>query len=85
MCASKDCVLLCMEQPLSLIYALYFQKCNNHIASSKSETWKLPKKLRSATRAGEQNTFVRSKKRDYFHGYQQLLIAIIGFYSGRGC
>jgi len=63
MLISKDSVLFCMEQPLSLIYALYFQKCNSCIASSKSETCKLSKKLRYAIHAGEQTTtFVRSRK-----------------------
>lgn len=60
---SKDYVLFCMEQPLSLIYALYFPKCNNRIASFKSEICKLSKKLRYAIRAAKQTTaFVRSRK-----------------------
>lgn len=58
----------------------YFQKCNNSIASSKSGMCKLSKKLRC--RRAEEHLH-QVKKCDYFHGYQQLLIAIIDSYSGR--
>lgn len=59
---SKDYVLFRMEQPLSLIYTPYFQKCNNHIASFKQETFTSSKKLRYAIHAGEQKNILRSRK-----------------------
>lgn len=78
-CAPKNWLFFCMKQLLSLIYALYFKKCNNSIASSKSGMCKLSQKLRC--RRAEHLHQV--KKHEFFHGYQQLLIAIIGSYSGR--
>lgn len=61
-------------------HAPYFQKYSNSIASSKSGMCKLSQNLR-CRRAEEHLSQV--KKCDYFHGYQKLLIAIIGSYSGR--
>lgn len=62
MCTTKDYGLFCMKQPLSLIYTLYFQKCNNHVASFKQEIFTSSKKLRYAIHAGEQKNTFRSRK-----------------------